>query len=363
MDFVSLGLSVIQVRRFHRLWHELNQNESELSSSAQEDHDQHKDNSSIAKSPPKMFGLTVLQKTKPWQDKKFGYLPNPVTERALFLNSVLPLYYDSQWKWSKNAKEFVKGFHTEGRKQCDIKKKIECLNTSYSYILDEKKPYSAGSFIAGETPLKPTDSQRIQYSISCLNELKVKVERLKDKMKEEDDKLFTKLGKVRSGNECAHQFLEKSVGNLIDLIRKTDRSICDMEGILKKHKQMFPSAKESYTTKKRRKKENKAKSKKRKLARKTKNCSQLLQQIILCEENPDEQIDSVHINDKAISKLNNKDARWLKILILEDTRFTADALSKIKGSLKKDLLPIVFGELEEPGSSDDDVTDVEEIVY
>ena len=52
---------------------------------------------------------------------------------------------------------------------------------------------------------------------------------------------------------------------------------------------------------------------------------------------------STHYENE-ISKLNKKNRRWLKILISE-ARFAADASSKIKGALKKDLLPIVSGAL------------------
>ena len=71
----------------------------------------------------------------------------------------------------------------------------------------------------------------------------------------------------------------------------------------------------------------------------------------MCVENPYDQIVSAHINENAISKLT-KDAIWLKILISE-AKFTADASSKIKGTaLEKDLLSVIFGDIEEPGSTD-----------
>ena len=85
------------------------------------------------------------------------------------MNSVLEGYYKWQWKWSKNTKEFLKGFHSEERRQYDIKKRIGDLSESYFSVMDQKKAYSAGNFITGETPLKPTDSQRILYNISRLN--------------------------------------------------------------------------------------------------------------------------------------------------------------------------------------------------
>ena len=66
------------------------------------------------------------------------------------------------------------------------------------------------------------------------------MERLKATIQEEDDKLFTKLGNLTSGSECAHKFQENSLAKLIELIRKIDISICELEGVLKNRKQMFP---------------------------------------------------------------------------------------------------------------------------
>ena len=55
---------------------------------------------------------------------------------------------------------------------------------------------------------------------------------------------------MRSGYECAHRFKKESFGNLSDLIRKAEISICKLDDILKKHEQIFPTAKEKYTSKK-----------------------------------------------------------------------------------------------------------------
>ena len=89
----------------------------------------------------KLCNLTVLQDKKLWQDQKFEDIPKPLTERALFMNSVLEGYYKCQWKWSKNTKEVLntKGFHSEGRRQYDIKKRINDLSESYFSVMDQKK--------------------------------------------------------------------------------------------------------------------------------------------------------------------------------------------------------------------------------
>ena len=44
-----------------------------------------------------------------------GFIPNPATTRALFMNSFLPDFYDAKYKYCKNSKHFVKQFHGTGR--------------------------------------------------------------------------------------------------------------------------------------------------------------------------------------------------------------------------------------------------------
>ena len=97
IGYFGTGLTGIQTKRFSRLW--LNGN---LPSPSSASRNQGLKLSDSAKKP-----------SKPWKDKKFGFIPNPQSVRAKFLS----FYYESQWKWSQNAQDFVKKFHSEGRRQ------------------------------------------------------------------------------------------------------------------------------------------------------------------------------------------------------------------------------------------------------
>ena len=125
---------------------------------------------------------------------------------------------------------------------------------------------------------------------------------------------------------------------------------------------MYPTAKESYTSKQRRQKENKAKAKKRKHSRMIKNCNKLLLNIS-CQQNPgSNQIDVKDINENEVSQLNKRDLKWLKVLINE-SKFTVDAVIKIRGALKEQLIPNVFGDSKEDeteSSNNEDIGSTEE---
>ena len=43
-----------------------------------------------------------------WEEKKLGWIPSPTTERANFMNAVLPKCYKAFYANYKNACEFVK---------------------------------------------------------------------------------------------------------------------------------------------------------------------------------------------------------------------------------------------------------------
>ena len=102
-----------------------------------------------------------------------------------------------------------------------------------------------------EEPLKPTDCQAINHKIKKLQDLK------------ENAQWFTKKsGKIISGQECGQRFNEKCLGMIAELQSNIDHTLMRAEAQKEKHKRMYPFAKETFVSKKRRVKENKAKARK-----------------------------------------------------------------------------------------------------
>ena len=175
------------------------------------------------------------------------------TERAKFLNRVLPAYYHYQWHLSKNAREFVKTFHAEGKREYNLHQKVKSLELTLESILDGKKNGLDGSVFLEDQALRPFDKQLIKYNISRLKDLKDnKVEKVRTTLKEEDDYVFTKSGKVKSGEESAHKFNEECLGSIINVIKRVNDSKEKFESLCQKHKEMYPSAKDSFVSQKRR---------------------------------------------------------------------------------------------------------------
>ena len=54
---------------------------------------------------------------EPWKEKKFDWIPNATTSRAIYMNKLLPGFYKCCFKVLLNAKDFVVRFHAEGKRQ------------------------------------------------------------------------------------------------------------------------------------------------------------------------------------------------------------------------------------------------------
>ena len=84
-------------------------------------------------------------------------------------------------------------------------------------------------------------------------------------MEQDDASAFTKAGKLKSGQECAHKFNEKCFGALTTLKTKILESLTKMQTLEDERNRMYATAKGGSASKKRRQKENRIKSKKRQI--------------------------------------------------------------------------------------------------
>ena len=324
--YFGIGLTEIQAKRFSRLW--LNGNLASPSSA----------------SGLKLSGSVKKPSTTPWKGKKFGFIPNPQSERAKFLNEdVLPFFYECQWKWSRNARDFVKKFHSEGRRQYDLDYQLSTISLQAAIPEGDLE----------EEPLKPTSRQGINYKIKKLQGLKEKSEKLKSSIQKESAQWFTKNSrKIISGQECGQRFNEKCLGRIAELQRNIDQSLTRAEAQKEKHKRMYPFAKETFVSKKRRVKENKAKARKRRRERAEKNCKRVFSTISHYSSYGDV-ITSYHCSVIGLNSLKKRDGRWLKLLISKG-QFTVDAIETIKANVSQVVLRAIVDSDDDDDDGDDD---------
>ena len=123
------GLSNIEVKRFIRKKGELTSNKG---GSIQGEKSSEPSSSTTGKWQTLQFGSIQFQRPsadqKPWEQKKFGWMPHPANQRAKFMNDCLPKCYKSFYGVKcNNPRHFVRLFHDEGRRQYNIQEHVSRL--------------------------------------------------------------------------------------------------------------------------------------------------------------------------------------------------------------------------------------------
>ena len=111
---------------------------------------------------------------------------------------------------------------------------------------------------------------------------------------------------------------------------------------------MYPFAKETIVSKKRRVKENKAKARKRRRERAEKNCETVFS-AISHSSSYGEVITSHHCSVIGLNSLTKRDGRGLKLLISKG-KFTVDATETIRANVS----PVVLSAIDDSDDDDDD---------
>lgn len=151
---------------------------------------------------------------------------------------------------------------------------IKAQKKNLQSILDTSIQQSAATLLAENKIVCPSDSQSIKLNIQRLENLNKKAKTLENSLKLKNEKLFVKSGKIRTGEQCAHKYNEECFSNLLKLKSDISTAMVKLEEIAQKHKRMYPT-RSSFVSKKRKQKENRTKSKKRKLVRRDTNCNHI----------------------------------------------------------------------------------------
>ena len=117
---------------------------------------------------------------------------------------------------------------------------------------------------------------------------------------------------------------------------------------------MYPFAKGTFVSKKRRVKETKAKARKRPRERAEKNCERVFS-AISHSSSYGEVITSDHCSVIGLNSLTKRDGRWLKLLISKG-KFTVDAIETIRANVSSAVLSAI----DDSDADDDDDNEKED---
>ena len=279
------------------------------------------------------FNRCDADENSPWENKTLGWIPNATTKRARFMNSILPLYYKSMHPFCKNAREFVKRFHNEGRHEYDTEGAVERLEKRTDNIMNPKNAAAAGKYFCEDYVLTQADIPTFENNLKMVQDIQISIQKLEKDVKEQLCTHYTKGGKLISGHVYPKSFDEKIIGKLT----KVRERVLQIEGSLleklEKTKNMFKLYKlRNAKSKKRSKKENRRKSKKRKVSRNAINM-QKVREFISNASSSVEVIQSENLNLEALAMISLSQVKYVH-LMFEDGQLSDDSVQLISEYVK-----------------------------
>ena len=199
-----------------------------------------------------------------WKLTSVGFIPNPTTPRAEFINSLLPEFYKSKFNHCKNAKQFVKEFHGTGRELYHSKQQIDEIDKQINSMMNKQNPAAAGVVLDKDYTLVPSDSIQINNNIQRAKQIISNLSSTDNKLKTLDSKLFSSTGKLKSGEEATHKFFEKQLGEVVLLHRKVTEINNQLTALQETFTRLFKVTYSKSQSRKRKQKQNKRKAKRAK---------------------------------------------------------------------------------------------------
>lgn len=211
--------------------------------------------------------LRVYSSAPKWKDTKYGYVPHAKRKICLFGNKLLPTFFDSfKARAGTDAPLMKRMFTAERDRQYNITVDIEQLESRFRYLLSDN-PACAGRFLHDDYKPKPHDNSNIIRCKTEANEIKLKLQAIKDKIVQHDNSLFSEnTGKLKTGLSCHHSFNNDKSHNMTSHIQKdVDHLIEDLDRASTKYWATYHIGSKSKSSQSRKKKEQKKKGQKRKV--------------------------------------------------------------------------------------------------
>ena len=213
--------------------------------------------------PSSLLGLHFTPPKEPkWMHTKYGYVPNARKKICLFGNELLPKFYDSfKARAGGNIPEMKKMFIAERDRQYFINQELEKCQSEFNYLLSDN-PACAGNFLAENYKPKPHDNANIVRCKRLATEIQHKSEKIKTKITDHDNSLFSKTsGKLQTGLTCHHKFNSDMIHSITTGIQKNIGDLLEnLDKAMDKYNATYSIGSKSKSSVSRKKKENRKKS-------------------------------------------------------------------------------------------------------
>ena len=139
-------------------------------------------------------------------------------------------------------------FIAERDRQYNITVDIEQLENRFQYLLSDN-PACAGRFLCDDYKPNPHDDSNITRYKNETNEIKLKLQAIKDKISKHDDSLFSEnTGKLKTGLSCHHSVNNDKRYYVTSSIEKdVDRLIEDLDKAFARCRGAYLIGSKSYT--------------------------------------------------------------------------------------------------------------------
>ena len=222
------------------------------------------------------------------------------------MNEVLPKFYEACHSKFKDAREFMKLFHWEGRRQYESHQHVSNISATVNAILSNKNSGAAAKFFDEQYVHIPSDQLIPRGNIQKLVKVQEEVEKEEQDIKDHLNSLYSKSNKLKDGKGSQRVFDQERITVLTMLRRKIIQNIQHLQDAENKCKDMFHGHILKFKSKKHSKKENKKKAQKRKARREEVNFG-LISKLL-----SDGEIPVKEVNVAALISLKGTQVYWLK---------------------------------------------------
>lgn len=266
-------------------------------------------------------------------NKKLGWLPNPKRKTGIFYNNVLENLYPSYWPYCGNVvSAFKKEFIIERNRQYQYTSVLENAQANLEYMRSGNEA-CAGKFVNKDYIPIPHDSDNLERLISNVAKMKEKMDNEREKLQGEDEALFCRNGKLKSGRQSHHKFNESTSHQMEVVSSEIEELRRELIQIKVKCKERWDKGGRRRSDKQR-KRENNWKLKGRAQNRRDRRCRELYQQLggqLVSEYfTPDMGAFQItDIDEEVLSNINLFDKQCLTHM-LEEGCFRESALEEIE---------------------------------
>ena len=290
-------------------------------------------------------------------DKSYGWIPNPKTPMNHFYNNVCKSLFDEMLPYGLGGSKsnFKKIFHSEAKREYNMKKRIEKEEKKIKALQSVKDPSQPGYLLQQNRVPKPHDRKTIQLNLTKIDVILSSLRSIETELKQDLASAIHSSGRIKTGKKTAHSYNEETLTTVSQYIEELNHIHAQLVDLVKTNADMFKAHFTAPNRLSRMKKQNRHKASKRKELRKKNRMKEMLK-CIAPSLKGDEICSIKEIDKEVVLKLKGKrKIEWLLNLTKPDCHF-------LDSGAKVELKRLVKGKQKKNPNKDERSYDIDESV-